>query len=184
MPPFKKTPTSSSPKKPSNPKITAPAPQRATLTRPSQAEETRRIIRPSFDTLESDRPYNVRIADASVLAGNGQDRLKLNIEFFNSESESLLESLLLQVDWKPGSPFRELLEVTDLMPEPKGELDIDALSGREMLMTVRINVKDGRSFTNVFKTELLPDELDAEHDNFSSEETQEIEDLEDGEHYE
>ncbi|WP_157643559.1 hypothetical protein [Paenibacillus camerounensis] len=167
MPPIKRIPNSTS-KEETTASNKNREPLRSALTRPN--EEPLLLRRPGFDTLTDDQ-YKAKIMAASVISSTGTERLRLEAEFFNTEGESLVESFLIQPDWKEGSPFRQLLEVTDLLPGPKEALDVIGLEGRELLLTVKINsAKNGRSFTNLVQTELIPDDFDDDSEGSNPEE--------------
>ncbi|QWU16239.1 hypothetical protein SAMN04487895_11481 [Paenibacillus sophorae] len=167
MPPTKKRPISK-PQEGTNDHYQKTELVRSALTRPDEVPLLLR--RPGFDTL-IDNKYKALIAAASVINASGTERLRLEAEFFNTEGESLVESFLLQPDWKEGSSFRQLLEVTDLLPKPKEALDVNGLVGRELLLTIKINTKNGRSFTNLVQTELIPDEFDTDSEDTYTDES-------------
>lgn len=110
------------------------------------------VTRPAFDALENGT-YRSRIVNAELATVNEQLKLKITAEFFNEDDEVLLERCQAWLDWKPNSPFRSFLEATDALPEPKSPLRLDHSYGKEVLLTVKINERNGNSFVNLVKAE-------------------------------
>lgn len=115
------------------------------------------FVRPAFDYLK-DGSYFVLIQYAGgVKTGNGL-MLKITGLFQDEDGNELEESLLIAPDWKPGKPFRKLLELSNCLPGPKEHLDLEGLLGLTFLFTIKVNSKNGKDYVNLVDVALPDDE--------------------------
>lgn len=112
------------------------------------------VFRPGFDALENGT-YRSRILDTEVFLVKEQPKLKIKAEFYNEDGDFLVERCQAWLDWKPNSPSRSFLEATDALPDPRAPLLPELTYGKEVLLTIRINERNGNSFINLVKAEAI-----------------------------
>lgn len=76
------------------------------------------FVRPAFDYLK-DGNYLVSIHYAGGLKTSNGLMLKVTGLFQDEDGNEIEDSLLIAPDWKPGKPFRKLLELSNCLPGPK-----------------------------------------------------------------
>lgn len=117
----------------------------------------RELIRPSRDEL-TDGVFEVYINRTDVQnTGNGK-KLRLDCWCCDLQGLGLEAVIFMTPDWKPGSPFRKLLELANCLPECNEPLDVDALVDKTVMFTINVSVKNGRGYPNVIDVALPPDE--------------------------
>lgn len=114
------------------------------------------LVRPAFDSL-FDGVFPATVQHADVVKTGSRKMLRLHALFQDEEGNEMEESLLVAPDWKPGSPFRKLLELSECLPEPNERLNLNELVGITFLFTIKINSKNGRDYVNLVDV-ALPDE--------------------------
>jgi hypothetical protein len=115
------------------------------------------FIRPAFDYLK-DGNYQVSIHYAGGLKTSNGLMLKITGLFQDEDGDEIEDSLLIASDWKPGKPFRKLLELSNCLPGPKEQLDLEGLLGLTFLFTIKVNSKNGKDYVNLVDVALPEDE--------------------------
>lgn len=115
------------------------------------------FVRPAFDYLK-DGSYFVHVQHAGGVKTSYGLMLKITGRFQDEDGNELEESLLVAPDWKPGKPFRKLLELSGCLPEPNEPLNLDGLVGLTFLFTLKVNSKNGRDYVNLVDVALPDDE--------------------------
>ncbi|MFD1775438.1 hypothetical protein [Paenibacillus rhizophilus] len=142
---------------------TNPVSQNPTLNRPPSSSYGPLTRRESVEL--KDGPHTAKIERASVVSPDNNPQLRIQATFTNGDGESFSDSILVKVEWKRTSPFVELLEVSGCMPELGEDVQLDDLVGQELLLTIKVNTKNGRSYPNLVQTELIPDDFDTDSDD-------------------
>lgn len=115
------------------------------------------FVRPAFDYLK-DGSYFVQIQHAGGVKTSNGLMLKITGLFQDEEGNELEESLLIAPEWKPGKPFRKLLELSNCLPGPKEQLDLEGLLGLTFLFALKVNSKNGKDYVNLVDVALPEDE--------------------------
>lgn len=115
------------------------------------------IFRPEFEALTSGT-YRALVTAAYVANTVKGQRLGVRAVFQDDDGNELEDSILVALDWKPGSPFRKLLELSNCLPDRGERLNPDSLLDLTFLFTLKVNTKDGKDYPNLIDVALANDE--------------------------
>jgi hypothetical protein len=122
-------------------------------------QENRVLTRP-----ESTRPYvpngkydgeiestEVAERDSKYHAKGKRDVLSFRVGVFTEDGDVVPLNLEPNLSWHPKSKLVQLLQDLDALPEPREDLDLDALVGMRVTVTVENVEKNGENYSNIIE---------------------------------
>ncbi|RXT08849.1 hypothetical protein [Ammoniphilus sp. CFH 90114] len=106
------------------------------------------LVRPTLEAL-IDGKYSTTIIQSNLVKAGEKVALRLFCKFEDTEGNELEQSFLIYPNWKSGTPFRKLMELSGCMPDPGQSLVINKLIGQVFLFTMKVVSKDGREYVNL-----------------------------------